>query len=366
MSTDPPMYPKISSASMGDCENRLSYFGDNHISCYNRRRSIPFNQKCITKSRTMPYPLYSECCENSLPNSRCSANVLADCLKSSPLYRRQESERWGQAINYYQEMMNNRDQCCTSPPNSPVNLGTSHKYSACGASFSACDSPLGDIDNLYTVGSLSGSLMGSFPSLTRVSTKNRSLHGTNPQSRGESSLELEAIAAVHELSFAVQTISVSEILPRTPDLIFVNVTTTEGQPYCLELTLKGWRITSLRHDCMHGDYTRLELFTVYYDTLYDLMDKLSPNYRNLFSEKLAQKLRMLQTDDDDGDGDGNDKDNNSDNDNDMIASTPFSTATQSTNLTDNLDSTETPIRHTTSTDDSQSNDNVISHDKNDD
>lgn len=68
----------------------------------------------------------------------------------------------------------------------------------------------------------------SFPSLTRVSTKNRSLHGTNPQSRGDSSLELEAVAAVHELSFAVKTISVSEILPRTPDLIFVNVTTVEG------------------------------------------------------------------------------------------------------------------------------------------
>uniref|UniRef100_A0A0R3RPJ1 DUF727 domain-containing protein n=1 Tax=Elaeophora elaphi TaxID=1147741 RepID=A0A0R3RPJ1_9BILA len=138
------------------------------------------------------------------------------------------------------------------------------------------------------------SFFRSFPSLTRVSTKNRSLHGTNPQSRGDSSLELEAVAAVHELSFAVKTISVSEILPRTPDLIFVNVTTVEGQPYCLELTLKGWRVTSLRHDCMQGDYTRLDLFTVYYDTLYDLMDKLSPDYRNLFSEKLAQKLRMLQ------------------------------------------------------------------------
>lgn len=67
-----------------------------------------------------------------------------------------------------------------------------------------------------------------------------------------------------------------------------------GQPYCLELTLKGWRVTSLRHDCMQGDYTRLGLFTVYYDTLYDLMDKLSPNCRNVFNEKLAQKLQMLQ------------------------------------------------------------------------
>ncbi|VDK56503.1 unnamed protein product [Gongylonema pulchrum] len=137
-------------------------------------------------------------------------------------------------------------------------------------------------------------LFTSFPSLTKVSSKNRSVHGTNPQSRGDSSLELEAIAAVHELSFAVKIISVSEILPRTPDLIFVNLTTTEGQPYCLELTMKGWRVTSLRHDCMQGDFTRLDLFTTYYDTLYDLMDELSPGYRNRFNEKLAQKLRMLQ------------------------------------------------------------------------
>uniref|UniRef100_A0A915PL15 Uncharacterized protein n=1 Tax=Setaria digitata TaxID=48799 RepID=A0A915PL15_9BILA len=57
-------------------------------------------------------------------------------------------------------MMNNRDQCCTSPPNSPVNLGTSRKYSTCGASFSACDSPPADVDNTCTVGSLGGSLMG--------------------------------------------------------------------------------------------------------------------------------------------------------------------------------------------------------------
>lgn len=41
-------------------------------------------------------------------------------------------------------------------------------------------------------------------------------------------LELEAIAAVHELSASVKSIAVSEILPRTADLIFVNVKTLEG------------------------------------------------------------------------------------------------------------------------------------------
>ncbi|KAI1711458.1 GSK3-beta interaction protein [Ditylenchus destructor] len=120
--------------------------------------------------------------------------------------------------------------------------------------------------------------------------------GSGPHSRGEScsSLELEALAAVHQLSFAVQNIHVSEMLPRTRDLIFVNVTTLEGQPYCLELTNKGWRITSLRQDCMQGDFTRMELFTVYYESLFDLMELISPGYKQLFNEKLANRLRYLQ------------------------------------------------------------------------
>ena len=67
-----------------------------------------------------------------------------------------------------------------------------------------------------------------------------------------------------------------------------------GQPYCLELTLKGWRITSLRHDCMIGDFTKLQLFTKYYDSLYDLMETISPGYQVLFDEKVAAKLRDLE------------------------------------------------------------------------
>uniref|UniRef100_A0AC34QS34 GSKIP domain-containing protein n=1 Tax=Panagrolaimus sp. JU765 TaxID=591449 RepID=A0AC34QS34_9BILA len=131
-------------------------------------------------------------------------------------------------------------------------------------------------------------------SLHKASSLSRCWFESGPHSRGESSLELEAIAAVHQLSFAVQSISVSEMLPRTPELIFVNVTTLEGQPYCLELTAKGWRVTSLRSDCMQGDFTRMELFTKYYDSLYDLMEVISPNYKQRFSEKLEQRLRLLE------------------------------------------------------------------------
>ncbi|TKR89131.1 hypothetical protein L596_013276 [Steinernema carpocapsae] len=132
-------------------------------------------------------------------------------------------------------------------------------------------------------------------SLDKVASLNRSLYDSSPQSREESSsLELEAVAAVHQLSFAVQQIAVSEILPRTSELLFINVTTMEGVPYCLELTMKGWRVCSLKNDCMQGDFTRIELFIKYYDTVYDLMEELSPGYKNRFGEKLAQRLRLLE------------------------------------------------------------------------
>ena len=55
--------------------------------------------------------------------------------------------------------------------------------------------------------------------------------GSGQSSRGESALESEALAAVQQLAIAVQSIAVSEMLPRTQDLIFVNLTTLEGYFY---------------------------------------------------------------------------------------------------------------------------------------
>ncbi|KAL7073483.1 hypothetical protein ACQ4LE_007021 [Meloidogyne hapla] len=107
------------------------------------------------------------------------------------------------------------------------------------------------------------------------------------QSRGEciSPLELEALLAVQQFAVAVESIAVSEMLPRTPELIFVNLTTLEGQPHCLELTSKGWRVTSLRTDCMHGDFTKMEMFTNYYNTFNELMDVISPEYQKHLKER---------------------------------------------------------------------------------
>lgn len=101
-------------------------------------------------------------------------------------------------------------------------------------------------------------------------------------------LEIEAIAAVHELRALVKDLYVSDKLPRTPDLIYLNLTTLEGQPFCVELTsLKGWRVTSIRHDCMNGDVAHLDLHIQYFDSLHSLMDHVSVGYGEKMKDIIA-------------------------------------------------------------------------------
>uniref|UniRef100_A0A915MRX5 GSKIP domain-containing protein n=1 Tax=Meloidogyne javanica TaxID=6303 RepID=A0A915MRX5_MELJA len=109
-----------------------------------------------------------------------------------------------------------------------------------------------------------------------------------------SQLEVEAFAAVGEVATFVKSISVSEILTRTPELLFLNLVTLENESYCIELTQKGWRICSDRLDCMYGDFRKLEMHINYYETIYSLLDSLSKLYRDQFSSSLATKLGKLQ------------------------------------------------------------------------
>ncbi|KAH7676038.1 hypothetical protein AAVH_42053, partial [Aphelenchoides avenae] len=64
-----------------------------------------------------------------------------------------------------------------------------------------------------------------------------------------SQLEVEAFTAVQEMALFVKSVSVSEVLSRTPELIFLNLVTLEENTYCVELTQRGWRICSDRADC---------------------------------------------------------------------------------------------------------------------
>ncbi|EYC07709.1 hypothetical protein ANCDUO_18634 [Ancylostoma duodenale] len=84
------------------------------------------------------------------------------------------------------------------------------------------------------------------------------------------------------------------MLPRTSELLFLNLTTLEHVTYCIELTGKGWRIASNRADCMNGDFRQLHMHTKYFESLNQLLDTVSPSYRQRFGGQLIDKLKDLQ------------------------------------------------------------------------
>lgn len=68
-----------------------------------------------------------------------------------------------------------------------------------------------------------------------------------------------------------------------------------GRMHCIELTHRGWRIASDRHDSMSGDYRQLDLHTRYFETIYQLLNVISPEFRNEFASKISNKLIALSS-----------------------------------------------------------------------
>uniref|UniRef100_A0A1I7VYY5 DUF727 domain-containing protein n=1 Tax=Loa loa TaxID=7209 RepID=A0A1I7VYY5_LOALO len=214
-----------------------------------------------------------------------SANCLADCLGVSPLYRQQNSARWQSAAQIYRSYQSSRTH---SRAHSPAPDGFHEAFI-----YPPSLTPALISDHLSTVHNTFGTPL----SLVEIGRANRKRHAEAGDALNEQSvggpLELEAIAAVHELSDEVRSIAVSEILPRTADLIFVNIKTVEGHPYTLELTMKGWRIASLQCDSMNGDYKRVELHAKYYDNARQLLEEISPAHSQYFTKCLTEKLTQL-------------------------------------------------------------------------
>lgn len=97
-------------------------------------------------------------------------------------------------------------------------------------------------------------------------------------------LSVEAKAAVKEVAFAVKTISISQTFPNSEDAYHLNLETLEDKKYCVELTVKGFRIIN-SNACENSEY---------YETIYSLLDAMSPQYRVQFSSALSRKLSEIE------------------------------------------------------------------------
>uniref|UniRef100_A0A915E001 GSKIP domain-containing protein n=1 Tax=Ditylenchus dipsaci TaxID=166011 RepID=A0A915E001_9BILA len=230
-----------------------------------------------------------------------NANALADSLGVSPLYRQQDSARWQSAAQVYQSSRAH-SPVMTGGLNAPTQFTFSEPNGVAAYLREDCNKPCITPHKLsQSFFQQSSSCIGSPLSLEDIASANRKRHlQADNDARASSqhmvigSLELEAIAAVHELACSVKSISVSEILPRTQDLIFVNIKTYEDHPFTLELTLKGWRIASQHTDSMNGDYSQVELHTRYFGNARQVLDVISPGHEAQFNDSLAERLKQLE------------------------------------------------------------------------
>ncbi|XP_017332149.1 GSK3-beta interaction protein [Ictalurus punctatus] len=107
--------------------------------------------------------------------------------------------------------------------------------------------------------------------------------------RGVKDMRLEAEAIVSDVLFAVSNMFVSKTLTSGLDLAFINVETREGKRYCLELSEAGLRVVGHTFDQVDAG-----LSTQYHETVYSLLDSLSPGYREAFGNALLQRLERLK------------------------------------------------------------------------
>ncbi|XP_077945997.1 GSK3-beta interaction protein-like [Gasterosteus aculeatus] len=102
-------------------------------------------------------------------------------------------------------------------------------------------------------------------------------------------MSLEAEAVVKDVLFAVDEMHVSQSLNSASDVAYINVETREGNRYCLELTEAGLRVVGYAFNQVDEDSN-----TQYHETVYSLLDKLSPGYREAFGNALLQRLERLK------------------------------------------------------------------------
>ncbi|XP_028677673.1 GSK3-beta interaction protein [Erpetoichthys calabaricus] len=102
-------------------------------------------------------------------------------------------------------------------------------------------------------------------------------------------MRLEAEAVVNDVLFAVADMHVSKILQNAVDVAYINVEIKEGNRYCLELTEAGLRVVGYTFD-------QVDESTIahYHETVYSLLDSLSPAYREAFGNALLQRLERLK------------------------------------------------------------------------
>lgn len=94
----------------------------------------------------------------------------------------------------------------------------------------------------------------------------------------------EAQQVSEEVSYAVSGCWVSDRLESTREGAFLNITTREGEPYCVKLSWRGFQVVGRHHDEVSEEEETA------WESVYSLLSHISPSYTTTFSRQLSEKL----------------------------------------------------------------------------
>lgn len=98
----------------------------------------------------------------------------------------------------------------------------------------------------------------------------------------------EGQLSLNEVSFALKEGELSSSLPCIPDMVYMNITTQEGRRLCVCLDKHGFQVVGDDHNTITSDKDSDQ--NPIFETVYSLMEYISPSYHKLFSEQLIKKL----------------------------------------------------------------------------
>ena len=101
----------------------------------------------------------------------------------------------------------------------------------------------------------------------------------------------EAISTINDIKCFVNSISICDKLPCDQSGIYFNLETKEGKQLTVELSTAGYSICGEAFDQLTTQSNGHS--TQYFETIYALLDFISPGYRESFSSSLAMKLTAL-------------------------------------------------------------------------
>lgn len=97
----------------------------------------------------------------------------------------------------------------------------------------------------------------------------------------------EAKSVINDIKEHVTDVHICEAFQNNDHKIYLNLTTLESKPHCIELSASGFRVVG-------NDFNEMDLNEeTYFETPYSLLSSISPQYRSSFGNALLTKLNAL-------------------------------------------------------------------------